>query len=646
MAQHSKAPKPSQRNRRVAQRRPAQPSKTRMPETNAPRPRSTWMGVALGVLVGVGAVGSLSWSSGCKSETTAGTTASAEPSSSAPFAVASAAPTVTEDSSAPVVAEPDPPKAPPEPKEKEPWQGPWLGALAQQTPIYPTARFSRNRLGYLRRGAKVAVQDKPIKTRKCRQGFYPLVDGGYVCGKYATLNTEDPRVRMGVKPPDIEAALPYRYAYNRAHGTPLYLSVPSRDDMHQYEPYLLEKKKKKKKKKSRAQRLRDEEKDAAQADKPRPSRSKATAASASAASSSKPPSQSKPLAKSSASAASSAAAAPTPSASAAKATSSAAPQPSASGASGGGGAPAKPVPWWRRKKGERVDVKLSDLNESDGTLAKRMVKGFFIAVDRTFAWNQRMWYKTTEGLLAPSDRMIIPKTPSLKGKAWPEGAKQLGFIRSHRAYKYEHKKDSKRSFKRKGRIKRFSSFVLTGETKLYRKRRYRKTADGWWFRGIDGTYTDSKPRPERVGEDEKWVDVNITRKTLVAFKGDTPVFAALVSPGKKSSNPKKDHRTKTGIWRIREKHITTTMDGDGSNAGELPYSIMDVPYVQYYDGSYALHTAFWHNNFGREQSHGCVNLSPHDAKWLFRWTDPQLPEGWHGVWSSNKRRGSWVVVHE
>ncbi len=50
------------------------------------------------------------------------------------------------------------------------------------------------------------------------------------------------------------------------------------------------------------------------------------------------------------------------------------------------------------------------------------------------------------------------------------------------------------------------------------------------------------------------------------------------------------------------------MDGDGKAASDLPYSIEDVPYVQYFEGSYALHGAFWHNNFGHEMSHGCVNL--------------------------------------
>ena len=137
--------------------------------------------------------------------------------------------------------------------------------------------------------------------------------------------------------------------------------------------------------------------------------------------------------------------------------------------------------------------------------------------------------------------------------------------------------------------------------------------------------------PADLAPDEKWIDVNVTHKTLVAFEGPKPVFAALIAPGKRSEDKKRDFRTHTGTFRIREKHVATTMDGDGPVAGDLPYSIEDVPYVQYYDGSYALHGAFWHNNFGREQSHGCINLSPADARYLFDWTDPPLPKGWHGV---------------
>ena len=87
------------------------------------------------------------------------------------------------------------------------------------------------------------------------------------------------------------------------------------------------------------------------------------------------------------------------------------------------------------------------------------------------------------------------------------------------------------------------------------------------------------------------------------------------------------------------------MDGDGAG-GDLPYSIDDVPFVAYYDGSYALHGAFWHSNFGREMSHGCVNLAPLDAKHVFQFSEPRLPRGWHSVVATKDRPGSVVSIHE
>jgi lipoprotein-anchoring transpeptidase ErfK/SrfK len=123
------------------------------------------------------------------------------------------------------------------------------------------------------------------------------------------------------------------------------------------------------------------------------------------------------------------------------------------------------------------------------------------------------------------------------------------------------------------------------------------------------------------------------------------VFATLVSSGKRNAVDKdKDHPTPAGTFRIREKHVTATMDGDVAADG--PYSIEDVPWVMYFEGSYALHGAFWHGNFGHVMSHGCVNLSPADARALFAWTEPRLPEGWHGAFGSDKHPGTRVVIHE
>ena len=60
----------------------------------------------------------------------------------------------------------------------------------------------------------------------------------------------------------------------------------------------------------------------------------------------------------------------------------------------------------------------------------------------------------------------------------------------------------------------------------------------------------------------------------------------------------------------------------------------------------SIHAAFWHDNFGREMSHGCVNLSPLDAKVVFNFVEPRLPRGWHGAFATPEHPGSLVVLHE
>lgn len=145
-------------------------------------------------------------------------------------------------------------------------------------------------------------------------------------------------------------------------------------------------------------------------------------------------------------------------------------------------------------------------------------------------------------------------------------------------------------------------------------------------------------RPEEVAEDEPWVHVDLSEQTLVLYEGDTPVFATLVSTGVEGNE------TPTGVFEIRRKHVTDTMANIGGDADDR-YRIEDVPWTQYFEGSFALHAAFWHTRFGLPRSHGCVNMTPADAHRVFRATWPRLPDGWHGVSTDGTEfRGSHVVV--
>jgi hypothetical protein len=65
----------------------------------------------------------------------------------------------------------------------------------------------------------------------------------------------------------------------------------------------------------------------------------------------------------------------------------------------------------------------------------------------------------------------------------------------------------------------------------------------------------------------------------------------------------------------------------------------------YFEQSFALHGAFWHTGFGAVHSHGCVNLSPPDARFLYFWSEPRVPAGWHAAYAGPQAPGTRVFVH-
>jgi hypothetical protein len=196
-----------------------------------------------------------------------------------------------------------------------------------------------------------------------------------------------------------------------------------------------------------------------------------------------------------------------------------------------------------------------------------------------------------------------------------------------------------------GWVQHFTVTTLTGQRKSINHQAYVETDDGYWLRDDLIVRTEPGPPPEGLLPGEKWIDVNLKNETLVAFEGDKPVYATLLSSGKRDlEHREKDHQTHNGTFRIREKHIAATMDADTASDG--PYSIEDVPWIQYFNGSIAIHGAFWHAEFGHTKSHGCLNMSPWDAKALFGWTEPQLPPGWHGVAATADHPGTRIVVHD
>jgi hypothetical protein len=157
--------------------------------------------------------------------------------------------------------------------------------------------------------------------------------------------------------------------------------------------------------------------------------------------------------------------------------------------------------------------------------------------------------------------------------------------------------------------------------------------DGWiwydigggdWIRQTYVSLVDVDPRPQDVGQDEYWVEIDLYEQSFAAYEGDRLVYAGLVSSGLNR------WPTNEGLFQVWGRYWQTKMSG--AEGKEDYYFIEDVPHTMYFDYDIALHGAYWHDRFGYKHSHGCVNMPPRAAEWIFHW-------------SHNAPNDLWVWVH-
>jgi hypothetical protein len=120
--------------------------------------------------------------------------------------------------------------------------------------------------------------------------------------------------------------------------------------------------------------------------------------------------------------------------------------------------------------------------------------------------------------------------------------------------------------------------------------------------------------PEEVTAD-RWIEINLQQQTLMVYEDGQLQFATLAATGLEP------FYTQPGVFEIYEKKPLETMQGAFEADRSDFYYLEDVPWTMYFDQARALHAAYWRTFFGYPQSHGCVNLSPGDAKWLFDWAE-------------------------
>jgi len=194
-----------------------------------------------------------------------------------------------------------------------------------------------------------------------------------------------------------------------------------------------------------------------------------------------------------------------------------------------------------------------------------------------------------------------------------------------------------RGKKRVGRKARYD-WVTIYERKRVGKRRFVRIGENQWLDArLVRRFIFTTPPRRLSSPDGKWIEVLTGRwQTLVAYEGTKPVFATLVSTGRH------EHQSPEGLFRI---WIKIGVDRMNNHPGEAEmYLVEAVPWIMYFYQGFALHGAYWHDGFGSPRSHGCINLSPKDAKTIFDWTTPALPPGWHSRWTDKYAPGTLVRI--
>ena len=455
-------------------------------------------------------------------------------------------------------------------------------ARALRTWIYDAPKSGASRLGAIRAGMALEASPDVAGKDGCPSGWHAVAPRGFVCaGDDATFDSSDPVVRaLGDYPADVTKRLPFFYGTVRRPG-PIYRRVPTPAELAQHEPDL-------------HKRME-------------------TWLNA----------------------------------------------PGEIGAGygqhlwldGQSGVPDPKQAWerqvsddspWFVGEDRTPPVLPGRVAPNDPLLLGRMEPRIGYSIVKTFLSHGRRYAVTTDLAVVPTDRLRPIQGSEFHGFRIPEDIDfPFAIVRRPGARHFRFDRDKNRLVP--GDPAEYRSAIrLTGKQNFFRGRMHFETTQDTWLSDSDASRLDPAKRMPAWGKNgEKWIDVNITKQTLVLFEGTKAVYATLVSTGEAGlEDAENSTATQRGIFRIHTKFVSATMDSDV--VGE-EFELRDVPYVQYFERGYALHGAYWHDRFGVPKSHGCINLAPEDARRVFFWTEPQLPSGWYAV--LKPLRGTVLFVH-
>lgn len=504
------------------------------------------------------------------------------------FAVAMAAPGCKAGST-PALAKGEPAdEAPPE-VQSPPADGPKLLVLQSGTVVYDRPSTTGRVLGELRAGTQVARSREPYTRRGCSEGWYVVRPKGFVCAGEAA--TTDLSLAAALPPgPDLERPLPYRYGRARTEGVPIYTRLPMPAEQATEEPDL-------KRFLSRRGDVDDELLGATANDVPLDARGVP---------------QGPPVL-----------------------------MPGVDGADEAS----------KRRVGtfysftKEVVAPLAPVAAKTGELRSGVLrKNSGVAIAGSFATNlgseERRFGVTPSGSVVPIDRL----RPAL-GTIWfGMDIEKIGL-----PVAFVHKFGAQGWILRRGEaepndddLERRSAIPLTGKFRTVSGVRYEHTREDYWVRAMDVVVVVRRTKfPEFAKGNQKWLDISLANQTLTAYEGQKPVYVTLISSGRDVLKDAPDAAsTARGTFRVQKKFVTRALD---SREVHGEFDVADAPWVMEFAPNNAIAGTYWGDGIGEAHTFHAVALSPVDAHRIWRWADPELPEGWHGV-TDAMGEGTYVVV--
>lgn len=550
-----------------------------------------------------------------------------------------------------------------------PQRAPELAATVIAATVYKLPNTGARKLGYVRLGGHVRRDPEPVSGTGCKGDWYRVYPMGFVCTEEATTDLEAPLVRAASRRPDLTKALPYHYGFVRATA-PQYLRIPTKEQQLKSEFKLKEHLQWFAEHQAEVQRV-----DLGANDVPLDARGLPRRGLA------RPPSARLST------------------------------ELSRNELFGASSPDAKPPFWLADGQRTIPNVsgfEVPDYATFADRVRRKTGLSFVDAFESESDGLKRRFAIAVDLRLIPTTKVKPDSGSPFHGVMLGDGFPiPFGWVLPRDAVAYSVGEKSAQPMET---LPRRAIVPLSGESRWLDGMRLLQTKKDptRWVRAKElAIVTTPEKWPEQAEAGAKWIDVSLRQQTLVLFEGKRPWYATLISSGRDGlGDPEETLSTPQGSFRLKSKHIAAAMDSEentsvsgghraGSGrrlsdedrarvarlekaeaAGEQlgahdrrrlenvrkgrhpeygvtrrrgagDFELRDVPWIQYFAAGYALHGAYWHDVFGTPRSHGCINLAPVDARVVFAWTDPPVPEGWHGInVGPDMGEGTAVYIHE